>query len=116
MISLFDKELIAMEREVRDLKTIHQRGLGTTRFYVYDREITIPGDYYEWYFIGTVEDSSTIPMVAIPLVGGASINPAIGYQDNKVLVSSLAGTGTVYIRFISSSALTNIETRIEPWS
>ena len=33
MISLFDRELIEMEREVRDLKTIHQRGLGATRFY-----------------------------------------------------------------------------------
>lgn len=116
MISLFDKELIAMEREVRDLKTIHQRGLGTTRFYVYDRAITIPGDYYEWYFIGTVEDPSTIPMVAIPLVGGASINPSIGYTDNKVMVASLAGQGTVYIRFISTTPLTEIETRIEEWN
>ena len=62
MISLFDLELKRMEQEVRDLKTIHQHGLGTTRFYVYDRTITIPGDYYEWRFIGTVEDPATIPM------------------------------------------------------
>lgn len=33
MTSLFDRELTQMEREVRDLKTIHQRGLGATRFY-----------------------------------------------------------------------------------
>ena len=33
MQALFDKELTEMEREVRDLKTIHQRGLGTVRFY-----------------------------------------------------------------------------------
>ena len=33
MTSLFEQELIAMEQEVRDLKTIHLRGLGTTRFY-----------------------------------------------------------------------------------
>ena len=33
MTSLFEQELIAMEQEVRDLKTIHMRGLGTTRFY-----------------------------------------------------------------------------------
>lgn len=116
MISLFDKELLAMEHEVRDLKTIHQRGLGTTRFYVYDRTITIPSDYYEWYFIGTVENTSTIPMVAIPLVGGVSINPSIQYNNDKVIVGSLAGEGTVYIRFISSTPLTEIETRIEEWN
>lgn len=33
MTSLFDKQLTQMEREVRDLKTIHRRGLGETRFY-----------------------------------------------------------------------------------
>lgn len=33
MTSLFDRELTQMEHEVRDLKTIHQRGLGATRFY-----------------------------------------------------------------------------------
>lgn len=116
MRSLFDKELTEMEREVRDLKAIHQRGLGTTRFYVYDRTITIPGDFYEWYFVGTVENVSEIPMVAIPLVGGASINPSIVYSDSQVTVSSLAGEGTVYIRFISSTPLTEIETRIEEWN
>ena len=29
----FEQELLAMEREVRALKTIHQRGLGTVKFY-----------------------------------------------------------------------------------
>lgn len=33
MTSPFDRELTAMERETRDLKTVHQRGLGATRFY-----------------------------------------------------------------------------------
>lgn len=33
MISLFDKELMQLEREVRDLKTIHKRGLGTVQFF-----------------------------------------------------------------------------------
>jgi hypothetical protein len=33
MTSPFDRELMAMERETRDLKTVHQRGLGATRFY-----------------------------------------------------------------------------------
>lgn len=33
MTNLFDRELTQMEHEVRDLKTIHQRGLGATRFY-----------------------------------------------------------------------------------
>ena len=116
MTSLFDKELSQMEKEVRDLKTIHERGIGTTRFYVYDREITIPGNYYEWFFIGTVEDVSEIPMVAIPLVGGASINPSIEYNNSQVMVGSLAGQGTVNIRFISSTPLTDIETRIQPWA
>lgn len=33
MTSLFDRELTQMEREVRDLKTVYQRGLGAIRFY-----------------------------------------------------------------------------------
>lgn len=33
MISLFEKNLKRMQQELTDLKTVHQRGLGTIRFF-----------------------------------------------------------------------------------
>lgn len=41
MISLFDKELQRVEQELRDLKTSHKRGAGTTRFYTAEQTITL---------------------------------------------------------------------------
>lgn len=35
MISLFEKNLKRMKQELTDLKTVHQRGLGTIRFFRY---------------------------------------------------------------------------------
>lgn len=36
MISLFEKNLKRMQQELTDLKTVHQRGLGTIRFFKYE--------------------------------------------------------------------------------
>lgn len=35
MISLFEKNLMRMKNELRDIKTVHDRGLGTVKFFRY---------------------------------------------------------------------------------
>lgn len=44
MISLFDKELMRMEQEVRDLKTAHNIPLGSLSFYQKSGTLTWTGD------------------------------------------------------------------------
>ena len=117
MISLFDQELLAMEREVRDLKTIHQRGLGTTRFYTYERNIEITGDsIYEWFFQAVVEDTNLIPMVVLPFIEGPTTsNFSMNFTENGFVVGTLATQGTVTVRVVTSSALASIATWVQSW-
>lgn len=111
----FEQELLAMEREVRALKTIHQRGLGTTQFYVYEREIEISVTS-NWFLEATVENVNNLPMVVLPFVGGSTIrNFQIAFTDDEFVVSSLATQGTVTIRIITSAILSSIQTRTTPW-
>lgn len=111
MISLFDRELMRMEQEVRDLKTIHQRGLGTTRFYVYERQITIPSGIFWFYFDATVEDASLIPMAMLPFIEGpTTINYTITFTANGFEVGGIASEGTVVVRVFTSQPLATITT------
>lgn len=59
MNSLFDKELTQMEKEVRDLKTIHQRGLGAVRFYrkIYTKQNASAGTHN--FRVNIYEDEPT---------------------------------------------------------
>ncbi len=116
MISLFDKELMRMEQEVRDLKTIHQRGLGTTRFYTYEREITIPDEYDRFSLQATVEDPSLLPIVIFPYMEYVgAINFIIGYTDDSFMIGGVASRGTVVVKIITSQPLENITTWTGPW-
>lgn len=116
MTSLFDKELIEMEREVRDLKTIHQRGLGTTRFYTYEQVIQIPNGYYVWYLFGTFEDANLAPAVVMPFVGGPTIsNFTIEFIDDGFGISTLATEGTVTVYIVSSAPIASFRVEIEEW-
>lgn len=111
MQALFDKELIRMEQEVRDLKTMHQRGLGTTRFYTYERQIEIPRDFCDFYFQATVENTNLLPMVMLPFIEGPTIvNFIIEFTEDGFIVGSIADVGTVTVRVITSQPLTTINT------
>lgn len=44
MRSLFEKNLLRMKRELTDLKTVHQRGLGTVRFFTKSEEFEKTAD------------------------------------------------------------------------
>lgn len=47
MRSLFEKNVMRMKSELRDLKTVHNRGLGTVEFFRYRTSFTATkGSYY----------------------------------------------------------------------
>ena len=113
MTSLFDKELIEMEREARDLKTIHQRGLGTTRFYTYEQTIQIPSGYHVWHLFGTFEDANLAPAVVLPFVGGPTVsNFPIEFINDGFSVSTLASEGTVTVYIVSSAPIADFRVEI----
>ena len=110
MISLFDKELLEMEREVRDLKTIHQRGLGTTRFYSQSLQKSI-----DVYVDVTVTIANDEPMPAI-ITLAANIPAPIRYpnivfdpQSQGMLFDVLGGQqGTAKLKVLSSSRIGSV--------
>ena len=111
MKSLFDKELTEMEREVRDLKTIHQRGLGMTRFY--EAEISKSFDYYADV---TVDIADGEPMPAV-ITLAANIPTPIRYpmlvfvpQAQGVLFDVLGGmtAGTMKAKALSTSQIGSV--------
>lgn len=108
MISLFEKELMRMEQEVRDLKTIHQRGLGTVRFYEASVSTTVNGSKTFTANLATGEPSN-------PLAIGLTYGQAP--LENFILPSSSAGlertvttinSQNVAVKFISSSAISGV--------
>lgn len=116
MTSLFDKELLRMEQELLALKTIHDRGLGTTRFYTYERSIEIPSGIHYWILTATVEDTSLLPMVALPFVEGPTTsNYQFDFTDDGFVVSTLASEGTVTVKIVTSTALADIQMEIREW-
>ena len=59
------QKLIHMTEEVRDLKTAHRRGLGTTRFYKYELEIYVTqGVFYD--FIARIDPDEPANPIVIP--------------------------------------------------
>lgn len=62
--NLTDK-LIGMTNEIRDLKTAHKRGLGTTRFYKYELETYVDqGQFYQ--FVARTDPDEPKNAIIIP--------------------------------------------------
>lgn len=76
-------ELIAklkdMTREVRDLKTAHERGLGTTRFYRYSVSIMAQANQF-YNFVARVADGE--PQTPVIIALGRVEEPTDGYYLN----------------------------------
>lgn len=109
MISLYEKELLAMKRELRDLKTYCQHGLGNTRFYA--KEITIEGDAMGIYTV-KAETAPGEPTPAI-LMAYAKTTPQVDFLMSSVVTDTtrtltlFAQSATTYtIKAISTSNLT----------
>lgn len=108
MQALFDKELIRMEREVRDLKTIHQRGLGTVRFYEAETSATINGSKR---FTANLVAGEPAEPLAIGLTYGEPPLEDFNYTASNVGLNYTVWattTKSVRVKFISSSAISGI--------
>ena len=109
MQALFDKELTEMEREVRDLKTIHQRGLGTVRFYEAETgTVTVNGS--KRFTANLVAGEPTNPL-AIGLTYGEPPLGDFNYTASNVGLNHTVWattTKSVRVKFISSSAISGI--------
>lgn len=115
MISLFDQELLDMEREVRDLKTIHQRGLGTTRFYSDTSQKNVPYSMgIASFSISAVDDAITpiafVPAIQLPTpVAASTVVFSIGSNGDSASVTTIAFTpGTVKLKVMCSSEIQGI--------
>lgn len=106
--SLFDKELTEMEREVRDLKTIHQRGLGTVRFYEAETTATISGSTR--FTANLVTGEPTEPLAIGLTYGQPPLENFSLTAQNVGLIHYVwpMSTQTVKVKFISSSAISGI--------
>lgn len=61
------QKIIDMTREVRDLKTAHQRGLGTTRFYKYSLQIYVgAAEFYN--FTARIADGEPTRPAAVAMM------------------------------------------------
>lgn len=108
MQALFDKELTEMEREVRDLKTIHQRGLGTVRFYEAETSATLNGSRR---FRATLVAGEPTEPLAIGLTYGEPPLEDFNYTASNVGLNHMVWTTTsknIKVKFISSSAISGI--------
>lgn len=115
MISLFDQELMEMEREVRDLKTIYQRGLGTTKFYSATAQKNVPTMMgFASFTITAVDDAVTpiaiVPAIQLPTpVATSLIVFSIASGGDSANVTTMAFTpGTVKLKAICSSEIQGI--------
>ena len=109
MQALFDKELIRMEQEVRDLKTFCKRAVGATRFYA--KELTIqntPGAFYKVRATTMAgEPSPALIMIYIKITPDGDLvtgtTAAAGWRE---LDFASMTTGAFTVKAISTSNLT----------
>lgn len=112
MISLFDKELLDMEHEVRDLKTIHQRGLGTTRFYrasVTKQNASAGSHSFQIHLAdGELTPAIILASINAPTPTGAS-NVSLYERSYGALASVyIQNAGTIRLDVVSSADISEI--------
>lgn len=112
MSSLFDREFSKMEQEVRDLKTIHQRGLGSIVFYQFSEEITIPANKWLDYKITLKADEPSPAIYTFATSGGAYSANTIETGDEKTGSLSGGSSGRTVRIVITCSSDINVTTEI----
>ena len=113
MRSLFEKNLLRAKQELTDLKTVHNRGLGTVEFFRYRVSFAVAAN--SWHSVtGTIAAGEPTNPLVIGLAKGA------GDTADVVVRHSRTGTSTVYalifarkattatVDLISSSVLTGV--------
>lgn len=112
--STLANKLIHMIEEIRDLKTAHQRGLGTTRFYKYSMQIYADRASYYDFVARIATDEPQRPAVIVmmnedePIFGAYVASLSIGSTTTTFTIFSgtqIADHTRLTITIISSSKI-----------
>ena len=123
MQALFDKELIRMEQELRDLKTSHAIPVGSLNFYEHDATVTLSSGLAVGLYVRLTNDADERPYPYVQVYADEQSNGAnINFyqeqsieQDGEIIQFYFAFSGgkTYYIKAISTSAFTLIAKQYE---
>lgn len=123
MQALFDKELIRMEQELRDLKTSHAIPVGALNFYEQDASVTLGAGIAPGLYVRITIDAGERPFPYAQVFASEQNNQRAAdfYQEQSIeqdgeiiqLYLSLSGNKTYNVRAISTSAFTLIAKQYE---
>lgn len=114
MTSLFEKNLIRAKQELTDLKTAHNRGLGTVEFFKQTITFTSTANVYHTVIADIATGEPQKPLLF------ASASASSGYVEDARIGSTNSGTTTVRanvfcrqsssvtVELIASSVIKNI--------
>lgn len=114
MISLFEKRLKRMKRELTDLKCAHQRGLGTIRFFKASCTSAIAANTSALFEANIAQDEPTWPIFSIYAsgpIGHAGIINVYEYDQTATRIRFYVQTSsatTVTVTVVSSSQLSGV--------
>lgn len=106
MTSLFEKEIDRLQREVRDLKTSHLLGAGTTRFY--QKNVTIEPGATRTVRITIAQDEPMPPLLVV-LYSGGIWTAGTNVPSNRTYVWSIYTSVAFVASVISSSVIESVE-------
>ena len=109
-----EKSLLKMEREVLALKTVCQRGLGSTLFYANEITYNFTRDYHSFkVYIANGEPMPAIIETFItsptPIEGASILFTPQSYGASVMVSIGMGLTGNVKIKFVSSSFIERVE-------
>lgn len=123
MQALFDKELIRMEQELRDLKTSHAIPVGSLNFYEHDASVAMGSGIAPGLYIRITIDAGERPFPYVQVFASEQNNQRAAdfYQEQSIeqngeiiqLYLALSGNRTYNVRAISTSAFTLIAKQYE---
>lgn len=118
MQALFDKELIRMEQELRDLKTSHAIPVGALNFYEQDASVTLGAGIAPGLYVRITIDAGerAYPYTQVYVDEQSNAATVNFYQDQSVeqdgeiiqFYFALSGSKNYKIRAISTSSFTLI--------
>lgn len=115
MISLFEKNLMRMKNELRDIKTVHDRGLGTVKFFRYRiTQAHTSGTKLQYFKADIAAGEPEHPFVeglsrsSTGKFHSACYSVDSGATTVTVVFECWSGPQTLTYDIISSSVLTNL--------
>ena len=112
MISLYEKNLIRSRQELRDLKTVHERGLSTVRFFRYRATANVGGGTNWTTFRATIATGEPERPLFVAQARGTSTKTVmaveIGYASATTVEARIqtSRSDTITVDLISSSVMT----------